>query len=187
MQDCPPPLIPCVVERVTDGYWTDSVGVCMYPTREIQAVYTDNRFNIGYDYDLSGQVTLTNVSDVARTVRYHLEIPGVLTPYWLDVVDSMGICQEDDGTLVVRFEETLQPGQIKVVDFDYYVIYGNPYNGADFNGDYAVDAQDLALLLAGWGEVRAGANNAQYDLNGDGFVNGADQGILFMNWTDSND
>jgi len=185
MQDCPPPLIPCIVERVTDGYWTDSSGVCLYPTREIISTYEDNRFNISYDFEIRGQVSMTNVSDVPRTIRYHLEIPGVLTPYWLDVVDSMGICAEDDGTLVVRFEEVINPSETVVVDFDYYIQYNDPSNGSDFNGDYAVDASDLALLLAGWGAVDS--SNVMYDLNGDGTVNGADQGILFMNWTDSND
>ncbi len=185
MQDCPPPLIPCVVERVQDGYWTDTTGVCLYDTREITSFYEDNRYNISYVYELRGQVTLTNVSDISRTVRYHIEVPGTLTPYWLEPVEKSSICLDDDGTIVVRFEETLEPNELKVVDFDYYVIYNNPSNGADFNGDYAVDAEDLALLLAGWGDVTA--DNIQYDLNGDGVVNGADQGILFMNWTDSSD
>ena len=184
MQDCPPPLIPCVVERVSDGYWTDSSGVCMYPTREIFTEYADNRVNVSYDFEINGSVTLSNVTDVPRIIRHHLEIPGALTPYWLDVVDSMGICVEDDGTLVVRFEQNVPASQSVVVDFDYYVIYNNPSNGADFNGDYAVDAEDLALLLAGWGEVVG--NNVLYDLNGDGTVNGIDQGLLLMNWTDSN-
>ena len=52
---------------------------------------------------------------------------------------------------------------------------GNP---ADFNGDGAVNGDDLGYLLAAWG-----TSNATADLNDDGIVNGDDLGILLGAWT----
>jgi hypothetical protein len=52
---------------------------------------------------------------------------------------------------------------------------GNP---ADFNGDGAVNGDDLGFLLAAWG-----TSNATADLNDDGIVNGDDLGILLGAWT----
>ncbi|HNH47632.1 MAG TPA: GC-type dockerin domain-anchored protein [Myxococcota bacterium] len=47
----------------------------------------------------------------------------------------------------------------------------------DSNGDGAVDATDLALLLGAWGSADPGA-----DLNGDGSVDAADLAVLLGNW-----
>jgi hypothetical protein len=46
---------------------------------------------------------------------------------------------------------------------------------ADVNGSGAVDASDLAALLAGWG-------GASPDLNGDGIVNAADLATILAAW-----
>ena len=47
----------------------------------------------------------------------------------------------------------------------------------DFNGDGAIDADDLGPFLAAWG-----TNNSTYDLNGDGIVDGDDYGIFNNAW-----
>ncbi|MCA9291407.1 MAG: hypothetical protein KDA25_09775, partial [Phycisphaerales bacterium] len=51
-----------------------------------------------------------------------------------------------------------------------------PGSIADLNGDGAVDAADLALLLAAW-------DTAGADLNGDGTTNAADLAALLVEWT----
>ena len=48
----------------------------------------------------------------------------------------------------------------------------------DLNGDGVVDGEDLALLLAAWGDLDSFA-----DLNGDGIVDGGDLGALLGAWT----
>jgi hypothetical protein len=48
----------------------------------------------------------------------------------------------------------------------------------DLTGDGAVGADDLALLLAAWGESGGPA-----DLNGNELVNAADLGLLLAAWT----
>lgn len=56
-------------------------------------------------------------------------------------------------------------------------------DGPDFNNDGKVDGADLGLLLLAWG-----TDDCQYDLNGDGIVNGTidggDLGILLLAWGD---
>lgn len=47
---------------------------------------------------------------------------------------------------------------------------------ADLNGDWPVDAADLALLLGGWGQ-------STYDISGDGIVGAPDLGILLGEWS----
>jgi hypothetical protein len=51
---------------------------------------------------------------------------------------------------------------------------------ADLNGDGAVDAMDLAILLGGWG---AGAGDLVGDLDGNGVIDAADLGMLLGAWT----
>ena len=54
------------------------------------------------------------------------------------------------------------------------LVVGNP---ADLNGDGAVNAADLSILLSNWGGKGAG------DINGDGAVNAADLSILLSSWS----
>jgi len=48
----------------------------------------------------------------------------------------------------------------------------------DLNGDGAVDASDLAVLLGAWG-----ANGGPADLDGDGQVNASDLAVLLGAWS----
>jgi hypothetical protein len=45
----------------------------------------------------------------------------------------------------------------------------------DFNGDGMIDGQDLATLLASWGDAKA-------DLDGDDVVSGPDLAIVLGAW-----
>ncbi len=53
-----------------------------------------------------------------------------------------------------------------------------PAPAGDLNGDYHVNAADLAILLGAWG-----TNNAASDLNHDGTVNASDLAVLLGAWT----
>lgn len=180
--DCTPPLEPWSVVRTYDGYWQNTVGSVVTNTREIDTVYTDNRLNVGYGFEISGTNWFTNPTSTARIIRHRLDIPAILLPTHLSIDLVEDVCVEDDGTLVVLIERRVEPGETLEVDWSGYVRWVDPYSGSDLNGDYSVDAEDLALLLAAWGTA-----DPFYDLNGDGVVNGPDQGILLSNWTDSSD
>jgi len=53
-----------------------------------------------------------------------------------------------------------------------------PYHQADLNDDGSVNAQDIAILLAAWGEFGGPA-----DLDGDGVVSSSDIAVLLSAWT----
>ena len=53
-----------------------------------------------------------------------------------------------------------------------------PYKREDLNDDGSVNAQDLAALLAAWGDFGGPA-----DLDGDGIVGSADIAVLLSAWT----
>jgi hypothetical protein len=57
------------------------------------------------------------------------------------------------------------------------VVRPSPCAG-DVDGDFAVNANDVAVLLGAWGAI--GANSA--DLDGNGVVNAADLGALLAAW-----
>lgn len=58
-----------------------------------------------------------------------------------------------------------------------FVCQGVPPVPGDIDGDGKVDAADLGLLLAFWGQP------GPSDLNGDGVTDGADLGLVLLNWT----
>jgi hypothetical protein len=47
----------------------------------------------------------------------------------------------------------------------------------DFNGDNAVDGNDLGILLAAWGTI-----GGPTDLNQDGVTDGNDLGLMLARW-----
>jgi hypothetical protein len=53
---------------------------------------------------------------------------------------------------------------------------------ADVNNDGLIDAQDLGLLLAFWGEDGVNENGWDPDLNDDGVVDAGDLGVLLGFW-----
>ncbi len=84
-----------------------------------------------------------------------------------------------DGNAVSRrlFQWT-GPGDTGVYNIQFTgVSYLPPPKAADFNNDGCVDAKDLAILLAGWGQA-----NLRTDINGDGVTDAADLAILLAAW-----
>lgn len=184
MQDCPPPLVTCDTERTYDGYWTDSIVICTRENHVIVSNYRDNRMNMGYAYETSGVLTLENISDVARTIKYHYEVPSILAPNWLPLNEVNGdLCIEDDGTIVFDYQIVLDPGEVVTYEWNESISWEDPYNGADINFDYGVDSEDLGILLSNYGPVNV--NNIHMDLNGDDEIDAFDLGLLLAAWTDT--
>ena len=80
--------------------------------------------------------------------------------------DSCGPCEEGDGAQ----PEENDDGETEASACP-----------ADVDGDGAVNASDLAELLATWGVCPAGGNCAA-DINADGGVGATDLSILLNNW-----
>ncbi len=55
------------------------------------------------------------------------------------------------------------------------------FMAGDLDLDGFTGAQDLAILLNGWGSIDAGGEGG--DANGDGFVDGFDLAIILSNWS----
>ena len=70
------------------------------------------------------------------------------------------------------------PDGVKQVIPSSRFFRGGANNPADLTNDGTVDAQDVAILLANWGQV-----GSPYDLTGDGLIGGADLAVILFNWT----
>lgn len=83
------------------------------------------------------------------------------------------------GILKIRISNTF--GGIEVDHFQYTLSVGCPAP-TDINGDGAVNAADLAILLGAWGACPA-AGCCSADLDGSGSVDAADLAIVLGAWT----
>ena len=77
----------------------------------------------------------------------------------------------------VAYNLWVQAGKSAPVAMDSATLTVVPSNPADLNGDGAVNAADLSILLSAWGSAGPG------DVNGDGTVNAADLSILLSSWS----
>ena len=182
--DCELPRVPHPVTRETRANGvTQSDAVVVRETSTIVVNYEDNRNSMTYDAWCDGVITMENVSDQSRNLMYHLRIPMFQIPFTPSFLD--GFCYEEEADeLVYHVERVVAPGEIVSVEFSLLASWDD-YNpgGADLNGDYAVDSQDLGVMFTQWGSCVG----CTADLNGDGVVDGQDQGILLTNWTDSHE
>lgn len=167
------------MERTTFDGWTVSEGSSLRTYSSMSTVYSDNRFSIGYAFEISGQTTLTNTDDVPRTLSHLITIPAILNPPF-GILEIEGACINDNSEITLLVTEQVPADSFVTIEFSGYVVFQDPYLGADITGDYRVDAADLGLLQSLWG-----SSDVRGDLNFDGVVDGADQGLLLSNWTDS--
>lgn len=72
---------------------------------------------------------------------------------------------------------------IKTVDEALDIITGvtQPAKPGDVNGDNAIDALDLSIILSNWNKT--GQTKAQGDLNSDGTVDALDLSTVLTNWS----
>ena len=83
----------------------------------------------------------------------------------------------------VRASPMLAPdGTLYVVCKDKYLYAFHDVVPGDTDGDYDVDAADLALLLGSWGPCPEPPADCPADLDGDGAVNAFDLAILLGSW-----
>ena len=186
-QDCPERLVPMGAFReVIDGL-THSLSIADTDTRYIEAEYVDNRNYVGYYWFYNGEVSFTNMSDVDRTMRFRISVSEVLLPSV--PTELTNTCYEEStGELVVLVETVVLAGQTSIVGFSGSVVFEDPTDGADLNGDYAVDGDDLGIFYSYWLQNTTDNPEAAIaDFNNDGIVNGEDLGLLLMRWTDGQD
>jgi len=177
--NCPTELrYSMTMDRTTFDGWTVSEGSSSKTYSITSTVYSDNRFSMGYAFEISGQTTLTNTGNVSRTLSHLITIPSILNPPF-GILEIDGACINDNSEITLLVTEQVPADSFVTIDFSGYVVFQDPYIGADITGDYRVDAADLGVFQSLWG-----SSDARADLNFDGVVDGADQGILLSNWTD---
>jgi hypothetical protein len=77
----------------------------------------------------------------------------------------------------VAYDAWVEAGKSAPVAMDTATITLSTGSPADLNGDGAVNAADLSILLSNWGTSGLG------DINADGIVNAADLSILLSSWS----
>lgn len=112
------------------------------------------------------------------------------SPYWIDgrILDLDSIQEPTligllyGGIMVAGYNEPTGGGPNRASNY-FFTVTLSPGEGcpADFDGTGEVGGSDLADLLAGWGKIPVGTNEA-IDINDDGYVNGIDLGILLGSW-----
>lgn len=88
-----------------------------------------------------------------------------------------------DDQVIMWFKQTGGPADMTVVAQLVHPdgSLGSPAHPADFNGDGAIDGEDLSILLGAWGSCSF--SPCMGDLDHDGLINGNDLAILLGAWT----
>ena len=172
---CRPPLESFGVHRLEleNGYLHTTGGVAR-ESRVVEVDYIDNRRIVTDLFDSQGTVTLTNMTNQARRIKYRHRVDVPRGDYTITQHDTDYEVCADNGQIVFYTDAVLASGVPFTRDWVYTVEierYG------DFNGDGFIDGYDLGMLFAGWGM------DGETDINGDGITNGEDMGILLENWT----
>ncbi len=178
---CPPRLNNFDVHRLElkDG-WLHTTGGVARENHVLEVDYIDNR-PIDTDVFISqGQVTITNVSDQQRRIRYRHSVPinrGIDYTISQDTT-QYSVCVQDDGEHVfaVFFTEVFPTAGNTIIREWSYNIQIHPFG--DLNGDGCINGEDLGILFSQWGS----SGNADY--TGNGVVGAEDLGYLLANWHD---
>ncbi len=173
MEDCPPVLVPFVVDRqLVDGLLFSS-GSVQTDTRRVDVEYVDNRFSLGPTLWIDGLATLKNRRDVQALVKYRNAVP--LDPsFVVEIPIDSPACLEGD-RIVGYWEASIPAGDSVSISISWSVLV---FDLADLNRDGYVDAIDLGFFLVEWGDPDSIA-----DFNFDGVVDGIDLGLFFERWT----
>ena len=183
--DCPPPLTSMSTVREILNGLTHTLAIADNETRYVETTYVDNRNNPGYYWFYSGVIRFENLQNRDATMKFRFTVPAAYLPG--APTETSNVCYESlTGELVVQVEAWVEANGFTEVEYSGYVLFEDLTGGADLNGDYAVNGQDLGILYSYWlFEVSEHPDAAIADLNGDGIVNGEDLGLLLMAWTDS--
>jgi len=150
---------------------THTIGSRTLPSGNIIEVdYKDNRNTFTDQFAAFGTITLTNVTDKSRTIRYRyrgasgkrtkgaIGTPFIIEPTTQDGY-SLDVCvDEKDGIVMSVVASKIPPETTKIIDFSFLVTFDEPVDQWDRNDDGIVDTTDLALLMAIKGMDAQGIN-----------------------------
>ena len=140
---------------------THTIGSRTLPSGNIIEVdYKDNRNTFTDQFAAFGTVTLTNVTDKPRKIRYRyrgastkrtkgaIGTPFIISPTTQDGF-SLDVCiDEIDGVVMSIVGEKIPPETTKIIDFSILATFDEPVNQWDRNDDGVVDTTDLAMLMS---------------------------------------
>ena len=172
-----PPCLPKLTNNLQtdrsaaeDGL-THTIGSRTLPSGNIIEVnYKDNRNTFTDQFAAFGTVTLTNVTDKPRKIRYRyrgasakrtkgaIGTPFIISPTTQDGF-SLDVCiDEIDGVVMSVVAPQIPAETTKIIDFSILVTFDESVNQWDRNDDGVVDTTDLALLMAIGGIDTQGIN-----------------------------
>ena len=172
---CRPPLESFGVHRLEleNGYLHTTGGVAR-ESRVVEVDYIDNRRIVTDLFDSQGTVTLTNMTNQARRIKYRHQVTVPKGEYTITQHDTDYEVCADDGQIIFYTDVVLASGVPFTRDWVYTVeiqVWG------DLNDDGDIDGNDLGMLFSLWGM------DGTADFNSDGIVDSEDLGILLTNWT----
>ena len=150
---------------------THTIGSRTLPSGNIIEVdYKDNRNTFTDQFAAFGTITLTNVTDKSRTIRYRyrgasakrtkgaIGVPFIISPTTQDGF-SLDVCVDEiDGVVMSIVATKIPPETTKIIDFSILVTFDEPVDQWDRNDDGIIDTTDLALLMAVRGMDAQGIN-----------------------------
>jgi len=171
---CRPPLESFGVHRLEleNGYLHTTGGVAR-ESRVVEVDYIDNRRIVTDLFDSQGTVTLTNMTNQARRIKYRHHVTVPKGDYTITQHDTDYEVCADNGQVTFYTDVVLATGVPFTRDW-VYTVEVDPWG--DLNGDGFISGYDLGELFAQWG------TDGTADLNSDGVVDSEDLGILLSNW-----
>ena len=172
---CRPPLESFGVHRLEleNGYLHTTGGVAR-ESRVVEVDYIDNRRIVTDLFDSQGTVTLTNMTNQARRIKYRHQVTVPIGDYTITQHDTDYEVCADNGQVTFYTDVVLATGVPFTKDW-VYTVEVDPWG--DLNDDGDIDGYDLGMMFSQWGM------NGVADFNSDGIVDAEDLGILLTNWT----
>lgn len=160
------------------GYIMGFSGCSTFPLRYLPSA--------GWDYvgGCATTTSATSVNDLGDVTAFVASTSSWISFIGEDPVAPAAIIAPSQGSWLIsgvgtmtNRREMTATGRL-VGETTNQLLRLRPYKREDLNDDGSVNAQDLAALLAAWGEFAGPA-----DLDGDGIVGSADIAVLLSAWT----
>ena len=173
---CPPRLQSFGVHRQEDKFgWVHSTGGTVRENYRLEVDYRDNRKENTYVFQSEGRVTLENLTDQNRYVRYRHWVEVPLGTYTVSKNGGYFDVCADNGKVTFSLRSYVFTDTPSLVPWSYTVTV-DPYG--DINNDGCVNGSDLGIFFGNWGL------DGVSDFNSDGITDGEDLAILLANWND---
>ena len=136
----------------------------------VEVNYKDNRNTFTDQFAAFGTVTMTNVTDKPRTIRYRYRGASgkrtkgeVGTPFIIEPTTqegfSLDVCVDaKDGVVMSVVASKIPPETTKIIDFSILVTFDESVDQWDRNDDGVIDTTDLTMLMAIQGMDAQGIN-----------------------------